>query len=214
MTDTNPVNQKPINVVQGMTVKQVQQQGTKAQADAIKLFDFDGDGVISKAEANSFNRFDVKEEAGGIFMKEKEGNHEIRLKYDNPEQLNGIKYTGYMLEHKENGESFDHEKDTYVYASDDESMSVEYDLNNKTLKIANKTDNNGDFIEAGNLNSVEIENSDVDELYAMGTKNIKLTNVQDRGLWTSDTNVHTDKNADINFDADTQANVKRYEREE
>ena len=54
MTDTNPVNQKPINVVQGMTVKQVQQQGTKAQADAISLFDFDGDGVINKNEAFAF----------------------------------------------------------------------------------------------------------------------------------------------------------------
>ena len=210
MTGPDSVNQKPINVVQGMTVKQVQQQGTKAQADAASLFDLDSDGVYSKDEAKAFNNFDITKEDGGIFMKSKEGNHEIRLKYDNPEQLNGLTVTDYCrLEHKENGENNDYAKDTSVKVYDEKSMNVEYDLNNKTLKIANKTENREGSIKARNLNSVEIENSDVEDLDAIGTKNVKLTNVQDRGLWNSKSTVYVDGNANLDFDAETQAKVER-----
>ena len=56
---TGKVNDKSFYVKANMTVENILRNGTQEQKEAIKLFDWDGDGIISKKEAAAFNSYSI-----------------------------------------------------------------------------------------------------------------------------------------------------------
>ena len=199
--------QNEVNVVSGMTVSNVQRLGTEAQAKAIKLFDWDNDGVLNKREANCFNSFQVeltknplKENTCQIslFNKESLGENKkakgIHIDYNNEKDLQGLyvknnklatgKYDGIRYENYE---------------------QILYNATEKTFFV-NGLEGGDIFIR--DAKSLEVHNSDVGIIYAPRVDNVTITNTSDNifGLKT-DTEVFVDKKHDTNLNVDKNSKV-------
>ncbi len=202
---TNKI-QNEVNVVSGMTVSNVQRAGTEAQAKAIKLFDWNNDGVLSKKEANCFNSFQVeltqnplKENTYQIslFNKESLGENKrpegIHIDYSNEEDLNSLSV-------KDGELVFDNNYVTY-----DKYEQISYNASEKTLLV--------DGLEKGTLfvkdaKTLDVHNSDVVDILVDRVDNLTITNTSDKfcGFKTA-TDIYVNKDHDTNINVDNNSNV-------
>lgn len=196
--------QNEVNVISGMTVSNVQRAGTEAQAKAIKLFDWDNDGVLSKKEANCFNSFQVeltknplKENTYQISLLKKGllgENKGIHIDYNNEKDLQGLYVKNYMLK---NGEY-----DNIRYLN---YKQISYNATEKTFFFNGLVSG---FIDIRDAKSLEVHNSNVHTIYAQRVDDVTITNTSElAGCLKLPTRVYVDKKHDTNLNVDKFSKV-------
>lgn len=194
-----------IEVFEGMTIEDVEQNGSEAQKIVAAAFDTmeeynpyeKGDGKYDKYEARNFNnyRFALDKNNKELRAHNIETNGHVTIKYNNLDELK--KYAGLV---------------TYA---DDLSGNITFNLRTKTATFENVQGYDIN-VGSGTFDKVIIRNADVSTIsawYHEGT--LKLEGVADRGiLWDSATRVEPGKNTRVSVDSDSKIEIQRYEDEE
>ena len=197
------------NVVPGMTVANVQQNGSEAQAKAIVLFDANKDGIINKKEAKEFNSFNVElkgtENGNKLSLYSKEnyrGPHkrEISIVYTNEDQLKGLSASTHFFS-----------KFMEIGARFSDFRKILYNASENTLRFEELDD--GVICKAENLDTLEIYRSDVEEVH---TKNVGMIDVKataNKDFWDTATKLTLDKNTNLKVNENSKVDIE-YNKEQ
>ena len=172
--------QERIEIFEGMTIEDVEKNGSDAQKIVAAAFDEmeeynpeqKGDGKFDKVEAMKLNayRFALDKNNKELRAHNLDTDGHVTIKYNNLEELK--KYAG------------------LVQYADELAGDITFDLRSKTAKFENIQ---GDeiFVGSGTFNTVTVRNADVRQITAWYHEgNLKLEGVADRGiLWDSATRV-------------------------
>ena len=204
--------QEKIKVFEGMTVNDVEQNGSEAQKIVAGAFDNSGvkptkennynagDGKYSEREAEDFNNY--------TFALDK-NSRELRAHNKKTGCTSIIKYIS-LEELKENAALL-------KQASRLQGGTITYDFRNKVTIFDGVSTGKGSVHVAsrGKADNVIIRNSDVrhvDAAYFEG--NVKLENVKNLGMiWDSPTTILLSDKATIQTDANSQVDITRYSYE-
>lgn len=196
-----------IEVFEGMTVKDVQENGSEAQRIVAKAFDKlekskefkEGDGVYSEREAELFNNY--------RFTLDKE-NKELRAYNTKTECVTVIKYNN--LEELEKHAALIGENNKF------KGGQVIYDFRNRTATFDGLSAYHGSLsiLSAGMADRVVVKNCSLHSISGFlyhGTLDIK--NTKEVGiLWNSATKVMLEKDAVIKADEESKIDIRRYEQ--
>ena len=204
--------QEKIKVFEGMTVNDVEQNGSEAQKLVAHAFDNSGvkptkenhysgaDGKYSEHEAEDFNNY--------TFALDKQ-TQELRA-YNNKTGCTSIIKYNSLDELKENAA-------VLKQAGRLKGGTITYDFRNKITTFDGVSTGRGTLYVAskGKADNVIIRNSDarrIDAAYFEG--NIKLENVKRMGMiWDSPTAIVLSDKATIQTDANSQVDITRYHYE-
>lgn len=191
-----------VQIFEGMTVKDVQENGSEAQKIVAEAFDRidsrhsngKGDGKFSKAEAEVFNNytFTLDKNTKELRAYNKETGCTVTVKYNNLEELK--------------------DKALIPVANELKGGNVTFDLRNKTATYDGVScDKTFILPERKNLKNYTIKNSDLEEIDARFLKdgNIKIMNTKQLGnLWDSPTTVKVYDGNDTTVSADNTSDIK------
>lgn len=192
------------NVVPGMTVENVQRNGSEAQAKAIVLFDANRDGVINKNEAKAFNSFDVKldkiENGNKLSLFSKENyrpyqKREISIVYTNEDQLVGLSANSHFF-----GKYMD------FGAAFSDFRKISYNASENTLRFEELDD--GVIYRADNLSSLEIYRSDLEKLNAKNVDTIEIKETANKDLWDTSSELTLNKDTNLKVDENSKVTIK------
>lgn len=200
------VNNDTFYVSAGMTVEHVISNGTQEQKDAIRLFDWNGDGVISRSEAKAFNSYSITN-AGGrgqLTLRHNDNNKgAIVIDYDNTVfkslecckvNKNGVRMVNRL----------------YLEGEKWEILHVNLPKNEVTVKgLAEAGVWQQPAVHAYDFDKLNILDSSLKGVNADGVKNINIRNTANKGaLYDSKTNLYMDKQANLNADAESKLDVE------
>ena len=192
-----------IEVFEGMTIEDIEQNGSEAQKivaaafDDIEYVDNKGDGKFDKYEAANLNnyRFALDKNKKELRAHNLDTDGHVTIKYNNLEELK--KYAG------------------LVRQADDLSGDITFDLRSKTAKFEN-IQGNILSVGGGTFNTVTIRNANVSQIFAAyheGT--LKLEGVADCGLlWDSETLVTVGEKTRLSAGNDSKIQISRWDDEE
>ena len=198
--------QQKVKVFEGMTVKDVEQNGSEAQKIVAKAFDSTGvkptkennyrggDGKYSAKEAENFNNYQFSLDKSKRELKayNKKTGCTCTIKYNNLDELK--EYAALLKQ-----------------AGNLEGGKIVFDLRNKTALY--------DGVSGGMLNigsrgadTITIRNSDIRNISGAYFKGIlALDNVKDMGLlWDSPTKVLLGEDATLKSDSNSKIEIRRY----
>jgi hypothetical protein len=195
-------NTNGMEVTKGTKVAEVQKQGSKAQQLAATIFDVDKDGKFNRKEASLFNNYNcsLNEETGELKLRHKGIDEVIEIKYNSSEDLNTI-----VLENDRFADYTNNNMDEYanldIYSQEWSKLS--YDKVNKELTVE-KLKSMGDdtAVIAKELNKLNILDSDLQLIDAMGTKFVNIKNTKDE-TYNEPIELVVDRDAIVNIDEDT-----------
>ena len=206
---TNPAGEvQRFNVVPGMTVENVQKNASKAEAVAIKLFDYNNDGIINEREAKCFNSYQIvlrknplKENTNQLsffnetHLKTKTNLKGYHINYTDEKELNEIKIKDF----------FKMGSAGLVGSEGKACDMIIYNPAEKTL-VVNGLEKG--IVRAINLNSLEVRNSNALGIVANGTKNIVIKNTSDKSAWFNpNTPLVLDKEQQPNLIIDKESKI-------
>ena len=182
-TPVKKANDKPITIMKGMTVADVQKYGSEAQKIAAALFDCDlvknakgdwvKDGLFTEGEAEYFNNHDFTLKDNVFTMYNREADQTIEIKYDNIEDLKNM--FNYRFCEPTDMAMFDENGKVLVsFGELTNSGKITLDLTNKTVTA----DGIKGSILGASGEKVTVKNSDL-EIIASGATELEIENTRD-----------------------------------
>lgn len=197
-----------IEVFEGMTVNDVEQNGSEAQKIVAKAFDRvtkekdykEGNGKYSEREAEDLNnyRFALDKTNRELRAHNIETGTTVTIKYNNLQEL------------KENAALVKTAGQGIIKGG-----QITYDFRSKTATFDGVTAPQMNIASRGKADKVIIRNCDVERLAGYGFHGqLELDNVKDMGmLWDSPTELYLEPDATLKSDANSKVKIKRYNHE-
>ena len=192
---TSEVKNQALHVIPGMKVENVLRNGSQEQKEAIKLFDWDNNGNLSRKEAEAFNSYSITN-AGGrgqLTLRHSDKNKGAIVIDYNKNDLKDFEKCKVNKNGVRKGEDIAIEGDNWHI--------LHVNLPKKEVTIQG-LENSGVWVEpevwTKNLNKLNILDSSLDCVVAKGVKNIYMENTADKDyLYDSKTYLLMDKDANI-----------------
>ncbi len=198
-----------IEVFEGMTVNDVEQNGSEAQKLVAKAFDTGikgkgykaGDGVYSEKEAENLNnyRFALDKQNRELRAHNKKTGATVTIKYNDLEELQN---NAALVKSAGHGRI--------------KGGNITYDFRNKTTTFEDVTmDGALNIASRGKCDKVIIRNCDANRVVGYGFHGeIQLENLKDMGmLWDSPTKMYLEPDATLKTDSQSKIEIKRYNHE-
>ena len=161
MPEPKLVAQDRVKIYEGLSVKTVQQNGSDGQKLMASVFDKDKNGFYNKEEASLFESYRFKTTKDEIYMYQRNSenpNINIRIKYNNPNELN-------YLQIEEDGMSWNNKKGQRISLENAEGdyndVDIDIPKNQAKVSTAKNMSGNVEKLSANNIDLIvsgDIEN--------------------------------------------------------